>query len=57
MVKAIFQIGLHQRDKALLEQIKSFFGVGSIRKQGAQAIQYPVKSVKHDLAARHKSFR
>ena len=29
-VKLIFAIGLHERDKVLLEQIKNFFKVGSI---------------------------
>ena len=37
-VKAVFSIGLHQKDLALLEQIKSFFGVGSIHKQGLLSI-------------------
>ena len=44
-----FQIGLHHKDKALLEQIKNYFDVGSITKQGSQSIQYRVSSVK-DLA-------
>ena len=29
-VKIIFAIGLHERDKVLLEQIKNLFKVGSI---------------------------
>ena len=40
-VKAIFQIGLLrklQKDKALLEEIKSYFCVGSIIKHGPQSI-------------------
>ena len=37
---------MHQKDLALLEQIKSFFGVGSIHKQGLLSIQYHVTSVK-----------
>ena len=45
-VKAVFSIGLYQKDLALLEQIKSFFGVGSIHKQGLLSIQYHVTSVK-----------
>jgi hypothetical protein len=45
-----FKITLHQKDKALLEQIKTYFCAGSISsKQGAQTIQYSVQSVK-DLA-------
>jgi hypothetical protein len=48
-VKPRFQITLHQRDKALLEQIKSYFCVGSFNKSGARTVQYRVESVK-DLA-------
>ena len=54
-VKAYFQISLYKKDKAILEQIQSFFGVGSIVKQGTDAIKYRVGSVKN-LAIRHKSF-
>jgi hypothetical protein len=39
-VKATFQIGLHEKDFALLEQIKLFFGVGQITKLGAES-KYP----------------
>ena len=45
-VELFFSIGLHYKDKVLLEQIKNFFGVGSITKYGAEAIQYRVSSVK-----------
>jgi group I intron endonuclease len=38
-VIARFEIGLHNKDLALLKQIKSFFGVGGILKQGNDAIQ------------------
>ena len=38
-VKVSFQIGLHEKDRNLLELIKSFFGVGSITKQGQKSIQ------------------
>lgn len=49
-IQAIFQIGLHQKDHVLLDQIKSSFGVGSINfKHGPQTIQYRIVSVK-DLA-------
>jgi hypothetical protein len=38
---------MHQRDKALLEQIKSYFGgVGNITKHGKDSIQYRVNSIK-----------
>jgi hypothetical protein len=48
-IKSLFIITQHQNDKALLEQIKTYFCAGSISKQGAQTIQYSVQSVK-DLA-------
>jgi len=48
-VKLSFQITLHQKDKALLEQIKSYFLVGSITKHGSESVQYRVQSRK-DLA-------
>jgi len=55
-VNTIFQIGLNKKDKALLEQIQSFFGVGIITKHGpAESIQYRVGSVK-DLAVLIKHF-
>jgi len=42
----IFQIGLHKRDLALLEQIRSYFGVCHIYMQGSNAVQFIVKSIK-----------
>jgi hypothetical protein len=44
-VRAGFSIGMHQRDKVLLEQIKLYFGVGEIFKQGEIANQYRVSSL------------
>lgn len=44
-VRAGFSIGMHQRDKVLLEQIKLYFGVGEIFKQGKTAYQYRVSSL------------
>ena len=45
-----YHINLHQKDKALLEQIQSYFGVGSINyKHGSEVIKYYVQSIK-DLA-------
>ena len=41
-VKAVFHIGVHIRDLALLEQIQSFFGVGNISKLGAESVQFRV---------------
>lgn len=44
-VKLVFKIVLHKKDKALLEQIKSYFGVGNISKDG-DILQYRVESIK-----------
>ena len=41
-VKANFQIGLHLKDLALLEQIQLFFGVGKISKLAAESVQFRV---------------
>jgi hypothetical protein len=45
-VELRFQISLHIRDKTLLEQIQSFFGLGNISKSGREALQYSVQSIK-----------
>ena len=44
-VKLIFKIVLHKKDKALLEQIQSFLGVGGIYQDG-NCLQYRVESIK-----------
>ena len=49
-VKAQFQIGLHIKDLALLEQIKPFFGVGKITKLGVESVQFRVSAIE-DLKA------
>ena len=49
IVSATFQIIMHKWDKALLQDIKSYLGVGNISKQGSQSIQFRVRSIK-DLA-------
>ena len=41
-----FKIGLHKRDWELLEKIKKFFGVGKVYKQGENAAQYMIHTVK-----------
>ena len=41
-----FQIGLHVKDRPLLEGIKNYFGVGNITKQGSQSIQLRINSIK-----------
>ena len=45
-LNCFFSIGLHERDKALLQQIKEFLAVGSITEQGSKSIQFQVKSIK-----------
>jgi hypothetical protein len=45
-VKASFQIGLHEKDRALLELIKASFGVGKITKQDQESIQFRVFTIK-----------
>ncbi|RYE15663.1 MAG: hypothetical protein EOP34_02320 [Rickettsiales bacterium] len=41
-VKAVFHIGVHIRDLALLEKIQLFFGLGTISKLGAESVQFRV---------------
>src|SRR5438309_9531485 len=41
-----FSINLHQKDRALLELIQAFFGVGKINKNGKDSIRYRVSSLK-----------
>lgn len=45
-IKAIFQIGVHEKDLALLKQIKLFFRVGHITKLGVESVQYRVSGLK-----------
>jgi len=44
-VQTKFQIGLHTKDLAILLLIKSFFGVGTITKQGKSGVMYRVTSL------------
>jgi hypothetical protein len=37
---------LHEKDRALLEQIASFFGVSKVINRGKDAVQYRVSSIK-----------
>ena len=45
-VKIRFKISLHQKDKALLEQIKNYFCAGNVHKRGPQSLQFRIDSVK-----------
>ena len=48
-MRLYFEIGLSNRDKALTEKIKNFFGVGLINKDRSKAIKFSIKSLT-DLA-------
>lgn len=48
-IQLCFQIGLHKKDRFLLEKIKSYFGVGNILIKDKDQIIYQVTSIK-DLA-------
>ena len=45
-VQFFFVIGLHHRDKALLEEILIYFAVGNIIKEKSGILKYKVSSVK-----------
>ena len=45
-VKPIFTIALHVKDKALLEEIQSYFGAGQISIHGRESVQLQVQSIK-----------
>jgi len=45
-VKVSFDIGLHIKDKVLLELIQSYFGVGKLYVTSLESICFRVKSVK-----------
>ena len=44
-IRLIFKITLHKRDKELLNQIKTYLGVGEIYDQGENTIEYSVTSL------------
>lgn len=46
IIKLIFQISLHEKYRALLEQVNDFFGVDNIYQQGPQSIIFQVCSIK-----------
>jgi LAGLIDADG endonuclease len=45
-VRVLFQISLHKKDKALLDQITNFFGVGAVIDRKDGAFYYKVSQVK-----------
>jgi len=45
-VELVFKIGLHNKDSALVKNLRNFFGVGIVIAQGTDATQYWVGSIK-----------
>jgi len=45
-VELVFKIALHLKDKALVEDLRNFFGVGTVTTRGSDCIQYWVGSIK-----------
>ena len=43
-----FKISLHENDRAILETIQNYFGVGNIYRHGGKSVQYLVKSAIKD---------
>jgi len=39
-VELVFKIGLHNKDSALVKNLRNFFGVGIVIAQGTDATQY-----------------
>ena len=54
-VRLSFQITLDQRDLSVLKDIKNYFGLGSISKQGESTYMYRIQSIK-DMASIIKHF-
>ncbi len=54
-IKPVFLINLHEKDKGLLELIKTSLGVGKIFKHGENAYTYRVSSIK-DIVVLIKHF-
>ena len=45
-VKPKFSIGLHTKDRALLEKIQNYLGIGGISTQGTNGVQFYINSIK-----------
>lgn len=41
-----FKISLHHKDRKVLEEIRSYWGVGTITSQGSKGVQFRVRSIK-----------
>lgn len=46
LVEAVFSIALHKKDLVVLQEIQSYFGVGSIRNEAKDKVKFRVESVK-----------
>lgn len=46
LVEAVFSITLHKKDLVILQEIQSYFGVGSIRNEAKDLVKFRVESVK-----------
>ena len=40
-----FSIGLHKKDRIILEQLQSYFGVGDISDSGSNAVKFRVRTI------------
>jgi len=45
-VEPSFKISLHHKDRKVLEEIRSYWGVGTITSQGSKGVQFRVRSIK-----------
>ena len=45
-VQLSFSIGLHKKDRAVLELIQNYLGVGQISEQGSEAVRFRINSIK-----------
>lgn len=41
-IRVFFEISAHEKDKDILENLKKFFGVGTIYKLGEKSLQFKV---------------
>lgn len=45
-VQLSFSIGLHKKDRAVLELIQNYLGIGQITDQGSEAVRFRINSMK-----------
>lgn len=39
-IELVFKIALHSKDKALIENLRNYFGVGTVTARGSDCTQY-----------------